>query len=84
MLKVYIADWCAHCNKTVEYLERNAIPFEPVYIEGLPEDEVQKLIEVNGGDEWAIPTLQFNGIWHPAKIFNEQELEQDLKELGVI
>ena len=83
MLKVYGADWCPHCTETAEYLEQNNIEFEYVYIEKEPPEVVNKIIEVNGGDDWVIPTLEYNGKWRAGKIFNEKELGEDLKKMGL-
>lgn len=83
MLKVYGADWCPHCTKTNEYLKKNNIEFEYLKIESQPEAVVNEVIRVNGGDDWVIPTLEFNGRWRPGKVFNEIQLASDLKALGV-
>lgn len=84
MLKVYSAHWCPHCRDTISFLERNQIPFEVIDIESQPEDVVKKIIEVNGGDDWVIPTLEFNGKFREGKVFNEEELKSDLAALGII
>lgn len=83
MLTVYGADWCPHCTRTVSYLEKKNIDFKYVDIESAPDDVVQKVIEVNGGDDWVIPTLENDGKWRPGKIFNDREIDSDLKALGV-
>ena len=82
-LKVYAAKWCLHCNKTVEYLETNNIAFEYYEIETQPEEIIEKIIEVNGGDDWVVPTLEFNGKWRQGKIYDEKELKIDLDKLGL-
>lgn len=83
MLKVYAASWCPHCTKTIEYLERNRVEFEYIDIEKQPENIVQKIIDVNGGDDWVVPTLEYNGKWREGRIFNEMELASDLIRLGI-
>ncbi|MBU0464920.1 MAG: glutaredoxin family protein [Proteobacteria bacterium] len=83
MLKVYAAKWCSHCTKTIEYLKNNNIEFEYFEIEKQSENTIQKIIEVNGGDDWVVPTLEFNGKWRAGKIYNEKELASDLKKLGL-
>ena len=83
MLKVYAAKWCPHCTKTIEYLKTNNIEFEYFEMEKQSEKTVQKIIEVNGGDDWVVPTLEFNGKWREGKIYNEKELGSDLKKLGL-
>jgi len=83
MLKVYGANWCPHCTKTVEYLKNKNIEFEYIEIEKQPENIIQKIIEVNGGDDWVVPTLEFNGKWREGKVYNELELHFDLQKLGL-
>ena len=83
MLKVYAATWCPHCVKTVGFLKSHEIPFEYFEIEDQPEDVVKRIVEVNGGDDWVVPTIEFNGKWRPGKVFNEDELLKDLREMGL-
>ncbi len=84
MLKVYAAKWCPHCTLTVEYLNKKNIEFEYIDIEKEPEQIVQKVIDVNGGDDWVVPTLEYEGKWRKGKIFNEKDLGSDLKKMGLI
>lgn len=84
MLTVYAAKWCPHCTLTVEYFKKKHIPFNYIEIEEQSEEVIQKVIDVNGGDDWVVPTLEFNGQWREGKVFNELELHFDLKKLGVI
>lgn len=83
MLKVYAAGWCPHCVKTVEYLKQNNIEYDYLDIEKQEQHIIDKIVEVNGGVDWVIPTLEFNGQWREGKIFDEMELVADLKELGL-
>ena len=83
MLKVYAADWCPHCHATVNFLEKKKIPFEYMDIEKADSKIVNQVIEVNGGEDWVVPTMQYEDKWRPGKVFNEEVLENDLKELGV-
>ena len=83
MLTVYAAKWCPHCTKTIEYLKKNKLESEYIEIENQPETIIQKIIQVNGGDDWVVPTLEFNGKWRPGKLYNEKELASDLKKLGL-
>jgi mycoredoxin len=83
MLKVYGAKWCPHCTQTVEYLTKNNIEFEYIEIEEQSNDIVQKIIDVNGGDDWVVPTLEYNGKWRKGKVYNEIELHSDLQNLGL-
>jgi len=84
MLNVYALPQCPHCQLTVGYLEDNGIEFNYLHIEKQPDEVVQKVIEVNGGKHWVVPTLEYNGKWRPGRVYNKKELEQDLKNLGVI
>ena len=83
MLTVYGAAWCPHCKQTTSYLEEKHIDFKYVDIESAPDDVVHKVIEVNGGDDWVVPTLENDGKWRPGKVFNRSEIDKDLKTLGV-
>jgi mycoredoxin len=84
MLNVYAASWCRHCQKTVEFLEENKIAFNYIDVETQPDDVVAKVVEVNGGFDWVVPTFEFNGKWRKGKVFDPRELTKDLVELGVI
>lgn len=84
MLIVYSTFWCTHCVKTENYLKDRNIKFKSVNIETAPKEVVQQVIEANGGVDWVVPTLEFNGTWRPGKVFKPAELEKDLKEMGVI
>lgn len=83
MLKVYAAKWCPHCVETVNYLKRNKIDFQYIDIETQPQEVVKKVIEVNGGEDWVVPTLEYQGNWREGKFFNERELLADLTGLGI-
>lgn len=83
MLTVYSAFWCPHCIKTEKFLKDKGIPFESVNIETAPENVVQQVVKVNGGIEWVVPTLEYDGKWRPGKVFKQAELEKDLKAMGV-
>ena len=83
MLKVYAAEWCPHCIKTIDYLKLNNIAFDYIDIEKQDGHIVDKVVEVNGGLEWVVPTLEFNGRWREGKAFDESELAADLKALGL-
>jgi len=82
-LVVYAATWCPHCHRTVDFLTQKGIPFRYVDIEKAPEEVVNKIIEVNGGDDWVVPTIEYDGHWRPGKVFNESELTRDLRAMGV-
>ena len=83
MLTIYTADWCPHCKQTIDFLKKHRIEFNPVDIEKQPDHIVKKVIEVNGGDDWVIPTLEYKGRWREGKIFDETGLTRDLQLLGV-
>jgi len=83
MLNVYAAKWCPHCKQTVAYLEKNNIAFDYIELEEQPRETIDKIVQVNGGDDWVVPTLEFNGQWRPGKVFNEMELDADLRRMGL-
>ena len=83
MIKVYSATWCPHCDKTVRYLKENGYEYIVFDIEKEPEEIVKKIIEVNGGDDWVVPTLEYFGKWRPGKVFNSDQLKKDLDDMGV-
>ena len=63
MLNVYAWSVCPHCHRTIEWLKEHRIPFHYLEIEEQPKDVIQKVIDVNGGDDWVVPTLEYNGQW---------------------
>ncbi|MCG8638344.1 MAG: glutaredoxin family protein [Desulfobacterales bacterium] len=83
MLKVYSAKWCPHCHQTIDYLNDNNIEFEYIEMELQPKQVIDKIVEINGGEDWVVPTLEYNGEWREGKIYNEKELYSDLKRMGV-
>jgi len=84
MLKVYGWKSCPHTLLAVQWLNRHRVPFEYLEVEEQPKDVVAKVVEVNGGDDWVVPTLEFNGKWHPGEVFESAHFEEVLKKLGVI
>lgn len=84
MLKVYAWNVCPHCRRTVEWLKAHEVPYEYLEIEEQPPEVVRKVVEVNGGDDWVVPTLEYNGKWRLGKVFDAAELEADLRAWGVI
>lgn len=84
MLNLYAAKWCIHCKKTEEYLKKNNIGYNYIDIEAQPDDIIKKVINVNGGFDWVVPTLEYKGVWRKGKIFNETGLTVDLKKMGVL
>ncbi len=83
ILKVYASTWCIHCKLTVKFLKENHIPFEYNNINEVDDDTLQKIIEVNGGVDWVIPTMEFDGQWNPGKVFNKEVLINDLRAMGI-
>lgn len=83
MLNVYIWKECPHCKRTVDYLQKHNILFRSLEIEEQSPEVIARVIEVNGGDDWVVPTLEFNGKWRKGEIFDEVKLEKDLRDLGV-
>ena len=84
MLKVYYWDVCPHCHRAMEFLKKNNVPFEALDIEKQPEKIVKKVVEVNGGDDWVVPTMEYNGQWRPGQVINAKKLEADLKVWGLM
>ena len=84
MLNIYTLGECPHCRKTIAFLVENRIEFVNFDMDEQPDHVVQKIIEVNGGEDWVVPTLEFDGRWRKGKIFDAQELTKDLQDLGVI
>ena len=82
-LNIYGAEWCPHCRSTAEFLHAQGIPFDWHEIEEQSEAMVAKVVEVNGGDDWVVPTLECGGKWRPGKVFDAKTLPDDLRELGV-
>jgi mycoredoxin len=84
MLKVYLAVWCPHCQETEKFLRENGIAYQAVDIEKSPEDVVKKVVEVNGGEDWVVPTLEYRGQWRPGREFDAAGLKSDLIAMGVM
>ncbi|HDQ45977.1 MAG TPA: glutaredoxin family protein [bacterium] len=84
MLTVYSTSWCPHSKKTIRYLMENHVDFIYRDIERQPEETVRKVIDANGGRDWVVPTLEYNGRWRRGKAFDTEELWSDLKGMGVI
>ena len=84
MLNVYAVDWCPHCQKTLEFLKENRIEYNYIDMETQPNDVVEKIIAVNGGEDWVVPTIEFKGRWRKGKVFNAQELKKELIDMGAI
>jgi len=84
MLKVYTWNVCPHCHAAVAWLKEHGIPFEELDIEQQPEDVVRKVIKVNGGDDWVVPTMEYHGQWRAGQVFDAKRLEKDLKAWGLI
>lgn len=80
MLNVYAWNLCPHCRRTVEYLKEHEIPFRYLEIEEQPEEVIRKVIDVNGGDDWVVPTLEYRGQWRPGQVFDAEKLERDLRK----
>lgn len=83
MLYVYGANWCPHCWKTRRFLEEHRIHYRFIDVERESPETIQKLIEVNGGDDWVVPTLEYHGKWRKGEVFHAEDLENHLKTWGV-
>ncbi len=84
MLKVYYWDICPHCHKAMDFLRSHKIPFEALDIEKQPGDVVKKVVDVNGGEDWVVPTMEYRGKWRPGQVFNADKLERDLRSWGLM
>ena len=84
MLKVYYWDICPHCRKTMDFLKAHNVPFEALDIEKQPPVVIKKIIEVNGGDDWVVPTLEYKNKWIAGGVFNADKLTDNLKNLGLL
>lgn len=84
MLNVYAWNVCPHCRRTIEFLQAHNIPFQYLEIEEQPKAVIRKVIDVNGGDDWVVPTMEYNGQWRPGQVFNEETLKRDLKKWGLL
>jgi mycoredoxin len=83
MLNVYAAGWCPHCTRTIEFLKKHGIAFTYIEIESQPEAVIKKIVQVNGGDDWVVPTLEYEGKWREGRLYDEMTLLSDLQALGV-
>lgn len=83
MLNVYAAGWCPHCTKTIEFLQKHGIAFTYIEIENQPEAVIEKIVQVNGGGDWVVPTLEYKGKWREGRLYDEMTLLSDLQALGV-
>lgn len=83
MLKVYYWDVCPHCHRAMEFLKKNNVPFEALDIEKQPEKIVKKVVEVNGGDDWVVPTMEYNGQWRRDRYSMLKNLKPTLKLGGL-
>lgn len=84
MLNIYTLRECPHCRKTIAFLKENGIEFLNFDMDEQPDHVVQRIVEVNGGEDWVVPTLEFGGRWRKGKIFDAQGLKKDLLDLGAI
>ena len=44
----------------------------------------RRTADVNGGDDWVVPTLEYNGQWRPGQVYDPVKLEQDLRKWGLV
>ena len=83
-LKLYGWSRCPHCHAAVAWLKERGIPFTYLEIEEQPDEVIAEVIKVNGGDDWVVPTFEYNGSWRPGEVFNPIKLERDLAAWGVL
>ncbi|MDD4180976.1 MAG: glutaredoxin domain-containing protein [Victivallaceae bacterium] len=78
MLHVYGMKGCPHCHEALKWLNERKVPYVYLEVEDQPEPIIKKLIEINGGDDWVVPTLEFNGRWIPGEVFDPCVFEDNL------
>jgi mycoredoxin len=83
-LQLFSLNMCPHCRAAIHWLEEHRIPFDYREVEEQSPEILQKIIDVNGGGDWVVPTLEYNGKWIPGEVFRPARFEKHLKELGVI
>ena len=66
-------------KKTVDWLQNHKIPFQYLEIEEQPEEVIRQVVDANGGVDWVVPTLEYNGQWRPGQMFDPIQLEADLR-----
>ncbi len=84
MLKLYGWRICPHCHKAVAWLQDHGVPFQYLEIEEQSPEIIEKVIQVNGGDDWVVPTLEYNGKWHPGQAFNAADFAAVLRNWDLI
>ncbi len=84
MLTVYGAAWCPHCRRTVDWLKAKNIPFTYVDMDTVDAGTEKRVTDANGGDDWVVPTLEYQGKWRRGQFFHEEKLTADLKAWGVL
>ncbi len=82
-LQVYAWSLCPHCRAAIRWLDEHHIPFDYNEVEEQPPEILRRIIDVNGGDDWVVPTLEYNGQWIPGEVFDAARFEEHLKQLGV-
>ena len=83
-LKVYYWDICPHCRATVDFLKEKGVPFDALDIERQPPDVVKRVVDANGGVDWVVPTLEYDGKWRAGRRSDAGELSRDLKDWGLL
>ena len=84
MLKVYITDWCPVCERALNWMRENGIPFTPVNIEFQPLEIQEKVIQAGGGNSWRVPTFEYDGKWLTIASFNPRQMERQLTAMGLL
>ena len=84
ILNVYAWNRCPHCHAATAWLKERGVPFVYHEIEEQSPEVIAEVIKVNGGDDWVVPTFEYNGLWRPGEIFDPNKLERDLAAWGAI
>ena len=82
-LKVYAAEWCPHCRRTVAWLTEQKIDFDYIDMDTIDAATEALVTQANGGDDWVVPTLEHDGRWRHGQFFNEDKLAADLAAWGI-
>jgi glutaredoxin len=83
-LNVYVANWCPHCRAAIRFLDESGLEYVAHDMEKVSEEVEKLVVKANGGDDWVVPTLEYDGKWIEGKFFDETSFTKDLKKLGVI
>ncbi len=82
-LKIYTMRGCPHCAHALAFLKQHQIPYTEIDMEHTDPETEAKVIEVNGGYDWVVPTLEYAGKWRRGMVYEEESFSAGLKQLGI-